>query len=148
MSTEELRLYSQIPTEINLETSDNEATIIVREEDNVVYFTRELFAVGLLSHPVPGPTRMADPNRVRCETVLLGLSLTCSFSELNLYRWLYKHNFYNKKKSFLFTKELPPEWCPSKSMHIYLVPFTYTCTFFFLIQNIRDGGSSAVSTYL
>ena len=29
---------------------------------------------------------------------------------------------------FTYTKELPPEWCPSQSIHIYRVPFTYTCT--------------------
>ena len=44
-----------------------------------------------------------------------------------------------------YTKQLPPEWCPKKSIHIYRVPFTftntYTCTF--LIQNFRDCGSSA-----
>ena len=47
MSVEELRLYSQISTEIGLETSDGVATTIVREVDNVVYFTREKFVVGL-----------------------------------------------------------------------------------------------------
>ena len=31
-------------------------------------------------------------------------------------------------KSFTYTKELPPEWCPSQSIHIHRVPFTYTCT--------------------
>ena len=39
MSTEELRLYNQIPSEISLETLDNMATIIVGEADNTVYFT-------------------------------------------------------------------------------------------------------------
>ena len=33
-----------------------------------------------------------------CDTILLGLSLICSFSEMNLYLWLYKHNFCNNKK--------------------------------------------------
>ena len=47
MSTEELRLYNQIPSEISLETSDNVATTIVGEADNAVYFTREQFAAGL-----------------------------------------------------------------------------------------------------
>ena len=41
MFIEELRLYSQIPVEIRLETSDGAATTTVGEADNVVYFTRE-----------------------------------------------------------------------------------------------------------
>ena len=52
MFAEELRLYNQIPTEISLETSDGAATTTIGEVDNVVYFTVEQFAVGLLL-PVP-----------------------------------------------------------------------------------------------
>ena len=50
MPTKELRLYSQIPTEISLEMSDNATTTTVREADNVVYFTREQFAARLRLH--------------------------------------------------------------------------------------------------
>ena len=52
MPTEELRLYSQIPTEINLKMSDNATTTTVKEADNVVYFTQEQFAARL-HLPVP-----------------------------------------------------------------------------------------------
>ena len=41
MSAEELRLYSQIPDEINLETSDSTTTSTFGEPDNAVYFTQE-----------------------------------------------------------------------------------------------------------
>ena len=52
MSAEELKLYSQIPIKISLETSDGAATTTVGEADNVVYFTWEQFAAGLRL-PVP-----------------------------------------------------------------------------------------------
>ena len=41
MSAMELRLFSQIPTEISLETSDDATTSTFGEADIVVYFTRE-----------------------------------------------------------------------------------------------------------
>ena len=41
MFAEELRLYSQIPIETSLETSDDTATSTFGEVDNVVYLTRE-----------------------------------------------------------------------------------------------------------
>ena len=52
MFAEELRLYSQIYTEIGLEMSNGTATSIFGEADNVVYFTREQFAARLRL-PVP-----------------------------------------------------------------------------------------------
>ena len=52
MSVEELRLYSQILTEISLETSDDAAISTFGEDDNAVYFTRERFVVRLRL-PVP-----------------------------------------------------------------------------------------------
>ena len=52
MSIEELRLYSQIPTEISLETSNDAATSTIEEAGNAVYFTRQHFVAGLCL-PVP-----------------------------------------------------------------------------------------------
>ena len=52
MSAEELRLYNQIPTEISPEMSDDATTSTFGEADNVVYFMREQFAVGLRL-PIP-----------------------------------------------------------------------------------------------
>ena len=39
LSVEELSLYSQVPSEINLEMSDGSTTSIEGETDNAVYFT-------------------------------------------------------------------------------------------------------------
>ena len=52
MSVEELRLYSQIPIEISLEMLDGATAKIVGEANNVVYLTRDQFAVRLCL-PVP-----------------------------------------------------------------------------------------------
>ena len=52
MSAEELRLYNQVPTEINLEMLDSLTTSIVGEADNAIYFIREQF-VARLPFPVP-----------------------------------------------------------------------------------------------
>ena len=51
MSVEELRLLSQNPAEISLETLDVTTTSTFREADNTFYFTREQFA-GRLCFPV------------------------------------------------------------------------------------------------
>ena len=52
MSVEELRLYNQVSVEISMEMLDDSATSTVGEADNVIYFTREQFVVGL-RFPVP-----------------------------------------------------------------------------------------------
>ena len=52
MSIEKLRLYSQIPAKISLETLDGATTSTLREVDNAVYFTQEQFAAGL-HLPIP-----------------------------------------------------------------------------------------------
>ena len=39
MSVEELRLYNQVPVEINLEVSDGLTTSTVEEANNAIYFT-------------------------------------------------------------------------------------------------------------
>ena len=52
MFAEELRLYSQIPVKICLETSDGAATTIVGEVDNAIYFIKEQFDVGFRL-PIP-----------------------------------------------------------------------------------------------
>ena len=76
-----------------------------------------------LSRPDPGPTRLADPNRSpgrdTIDTIycILGLSLTCSLSCTCTCG--YTNNFCNNKNYFTYTKELPPKWCPSKSIYIY-----------------------------
>ena len=52
MSVEELRLYSQILSEISLETLDSTASSTVRKAENAIYFTWEQFVVWLRL-PIP-----------------------------------------------------------------------------------------------
>ena len=43
--------------------------------------------------------------------------------------------FYIQNQNIIYiSKELPLEWCPSKSIYIYRVPFTYTKTIFLHLQ--------------
>ena len=82
MFAEELRLYSQIPTEISLEMSDGATTSIFGEANNVVYFTREQF-VARLRLPIPSlvkpflhftraPSTLIHPNAFQ---ILMGYSV-------------------------------------------------------------------------
>ena len=52
MSIKELRSFSQVPTSISLELSDGTVVSIAGGADNVVYFTRDHFSVGL-RFPIP-----------------------------------------------------------------------------------------------
>ena len=47
MSVEEFRSFNQVPTNIRLEVADGPTASTIRGADNVVYFTREQFVVGL-----------------------------------------------------------------------------------------------------
>ena len=57
--------------------------------------------------PIPGPTRLAGPNRVRVRDFLLGLFTFFFsfffFSELNLYLWVYK-KFCNNKIVYIYKR--------------------------------------------
>ena len=81
--------------------------------------------------PIPGPTRLADPNRVRGARLYTG-----TLYRFFLFIYLF---FYNRIKiSETYTKELPLEWCPSKSIHIYILSPIYiykNCTFTFTNQS-------------
>ena len=52
MSVEELRSFRKVPTAIRLEVSDGTTTLTIGGADNVVYFTREQFFIGLC-FPIP-----------------------------------------------------------------------------------------------
>ena len=52
MSVEDLRSFRQVPAAIGLEMSDDATTSTMGATDNVVYFTREQFTVGLCL-PIP-----------------------------------------------------------------------------------------------
>ena len=87
----------------------------------------------------PGPTLLADLNRsLGCETIYTIYILYCTGTLIDLFFlradtcpcFSFIYTIYVITKIiFTYTKELPPEWCPSQSIHIYRVPFTYTCTF-------------------
>ena len=84
MSIEELRLYSQIPTETSLETSDCDATSIVGEASNVVYFTREKFIASFASlfhHFTRAPPALIHQNIFR---ILMGGSVLNSLYQLDI----------------------------------------------------------------
>ena len=87
MSAKELKLYSQIPVEIGLETLDGANT----STNNVVYFTREQFTIGLLL-PVPSlvkqflhftraPPALIHPNAFR---ILMGCNVLNSLYQLDI----------------------------------------------------------------
>ena len=89
MSMEELRSFCRVPYGISLELSDGPAISTVGEADNVVYFTREQFAVGL-SFPISSlvkqflhvswaPSMLIHPNIIQ---ILMGCSV------LNFPYWL------------------------------------------------------------
>ena len=74
--------------------------------------------MGTCHAPNPGPTRLADPNRVRGARLRTGtLYLIFFFLKPNSYLWVWPtliiiQNIIYKSKG------LPPEWCPSKFIHI------------------------------
>ena len=91
MSVEELRLYSQIPAEISLETLDGATTSTFGAADNAVYFTWEQFAARLRL-PVPSlvkqflhftraPPILIHPNAFR---ILMGYSVLNSLYQLDI----------------------------------------------------------------
>ena len=103
-----------------------------------------------MSHPDPDPTRMADPNRVRGARLSTRTLVDRFFLRVELVPVvIHTISVIIKKKSFKFTKELPPEWCPSKIYtHILSLIYLYKHLYLYMSNtNIRDCGSSAVSTY-
>ena len=91
MSTEELRLYSQIPIEISLETSNSAVTSTFGDIDNSVYFTREWFATRL-QLPIPSLVKQflhftqAPPTLVHSNAfrILMGCSVLNSLYQLDI----------------------------------------------------------------
>ena len=86
--------------------------------------------------PDPGPTRLVDLNRSPGrETIytIYYILYTGTLIDLFFLRAVpvpvgIQTISVITKIIFYIYKELPPEWCPSQSIHIYRVPFTYTCT--------------------
>ena len=90
--------------------------------------TSSLIAFCLCHAPLPDPTRMADPNRVRARDYILGL-IDPFFLRAELILVVIQTNLCNNKNHFHLQKKLPPEWCPSKSILLLyscaLSSFTY-----------------------
>ena len=98
--------------------------------------------------PIPDPARMADPNRVRGARLSTGTLINWFFlraepvpvgiqtiSVITKIIFIYKKNYHQSgvhQNLYTYTKS-------HLLIHVH---------FFFLIQNIRDRGSSALSTYL
>ena len=82
--------------------------------------------------PIPGPTRLADPNRVRGARLRTGtLYLIFFFTELVPVGMAH----ILQQNQNIISKELPPEWCPSKSILIYRVSFTNTKLNFYIYKS-------------
>ena len=75
-----------------------------------------LLLVLRLSHPDSRSDPIGESEPVSgCETIYLGYFI---FFHSLTYTCGYTNNFCNNQKSFTYTKELPPEWYPLKSLHI------------------------------
>ena len=97
--------------------------------------------------PILDPTRMADPNQVQDARLYTGtLYLFFFFLKAELVPVGIQTIYVITKKSFTYTKKLSPEWCPSKSIHIYWVSFTYTKTVLLHLQ-IRAWNLHVVNLY-
>ena len=78
-----------------------------------------MFFRDLCHVPIPGPTRLANPNRFRGAKPYTGTSYFFFFFFLGLNLYLWCTNDFSNQQSFTFTNELPSEWYPLKFIHIY-----------------------------
>ena len=83
--------------------------------------------------PIPDPTRLTDPNRVSRRETELGLFFF--FFKAELVHVGMTHILEQNKNVINISKKLPPEWCPSKSIHIYRVSFTNTKLCFYIYKS-------------
>ena len=96
--------------------------------------------------PIPDPTRLADLNRVRARDYILGL-LDLLFLRAELVPVVIQTISVITKIIFIYKRTTTGVVSLNIYIHI-LSPIYLYMYIFFLIQNIRDRGSSAVSTYL
>ena len=115
MSIEELRLYSQIPTEISLETSNGVATSIAREVGNVVYFTREQFSTGL-HLPIPSLVKQFL-HFTRATPVLIHPNVFRIIMGYSVLNSLYQLDISLVEICFIYTLKLGIGGCMSMSAH-------------------------------
>ena len=91
MFVEELRSFCRVPDGISLELSDEPTSSIVRQANNVVYFTQEQFAAGLrfpvfslvkqFLHVTRAPPMLIHPNVFR---ILMGCSVLNFLYQLDI----------------------------------------------------------------
>ena len=115
MSVEELRSFSQVPSNIRLKVADSPAAPTIGKEDNVVYFTREQFTARLrffvkslvmkFLHFTRAPLALVHQNVYR---ILMG----CSMLKL-----LYQLNILLVEICFIYTLKLRVGGCLSMSAH-------------------------------
>ena len=99
-----------------------------------------------MSHLVPDPTRMEDPNRVRARDYILGL-IDLFFLRAELVPVVIQTISVITKIIFIYKKNYH-ESGVHQNLYTYTESHLLIHVHFVLIQNIRDCGSSAVSTYL
>ena len=115
MSVEELRSFYRVPDDISLELLNGPAFSIVREADNVIYFTQEQFAVGLcfpvsslvkqFLHVTRAPPALIHPNFFR---ILMGC---------NVLNFLYQLDILLVEIFFIYTLKLRTGGQLSMSAH-------------------------------
>ena len=115
MVVEELRSFSQVPTIIRMEVLDGTSVSTIGGEDNVVYFTREQFSVGLrfpisslvkqFLHFTKVPPALIHPNVFR---VLIGC---------NVLNFLYQLDILLVEICFIYTLKLRIRGRLSMSAH-------------------------------
>ena len=109
-SQKELSLYIDLT---NVASSDQLADTLTKP------LPRTRFHQLLLSHPDSRSDSIGGSEPVSgCETIYLGLFTFFFFFFSLTYTCGYTNNFCNNQKSFTYTKELPLEWYPLKSIHI------------------------------
>ena len=113
MSIEELRSFSQVPSIIKLEVSDDTIVLTIEGADNVFYFTQEQFVAGL-RFPIPSlvkqflhftraPPALIHPNIFR-------ILIVC-----RVLNFLYQLDISLVEICFIYTLKLGIEGCPSMS---------------------------------
>ena len=91
MSVEELRSFSQVPTDIRLEVEECPTALTIEGADNVVYFTHEQFVDGLhflisslvkqFLHFTRAPYTLVHPNVFR---ILMGCNVLNLLFQLDI----------------------------------------------------------------
>ena len=122
MSMEELRSLCRVLEDISLELLDGLAHFIVRKVNNVVYFTREQFAVGL-RFPMSSLVKQFL-NVTQAPLVLVHSNVFSDFNGLyNMLNFLYQLEILLAEICFVYTLKLRTGGRLSMSAHIPWLQF-------------------------